>query len=819
MYQSKWANPSKWATAALVVAVLALVPTIVVWAQGGSEERPDTPGPCHGCETSPEQDPRQMIEQLGVTGYADPWEVEPGDTVGFHVSTKSPNYRAEIVRVIHLDNNPNGPGIREQPMPSPANGEHPGTRHNLPVGSYVTVPSSDALHVGRNFTVTAWIAPTTIPGTKYNPLATAWTPAQAPRAQSIVSKWSDKSGYGLVIDQKGALALRLGDGSRTTEVSTGTALRPWVPALPGPRAYIPPDRPGAGDVGFGGLTGTNSTWYFVAASYNARTDRVTLHQSPQNHVVDPTRRTVQSTTTLGRVAATDAPLLMGARSQSPSGDVNESYNGKIDSPRIYHRALGPRQLRQIGRGGGPAPAVAWDFTRDIRSDVIRDTSSSDVLTGRTVNRPERAVTGHDWTGSLSYLKDPEQFGGIYFHQDDLADAKWPTAFEYKVPEDAESGVYAAKLQAGDKTYYAPFFVKPKDLKPTADVAFVVPTFSYLAYGTTGGTAGGDFSPAGSQSLYARHADGSSFQYSSRLRPLTEFQPQVGATPWQFVADTHILDWLRAKGIEADIITDGDIHREGAALLGRYRVVMTGTHPEYISGREFDAFRDYTHEGGRVMYMGGNGFYWVTGSDPSGTFIEVRRRDGTEAYQIPPAESTMTTSPEEGGLWRFRGKAPQSVVATGFTAQGFDRSRPYKRMPDSFDPQAAFIFDGVGPDEMIGDFPSLQLAGGAAGEELDRVDYALGSPPNTMVLARATGFSDEYQHVVEEVQSSDSLQSGTINPLVYADMAYAKFAGGGAIFATSSISYAGSLFYNNYDNNVSRITENVLRGFAKKGSLP
>lgn len=806
----------KWAVVAVTVIALALVP--LVWAQVGTESRPDTPGPCHGCATTPDQDPVKLIDDRGITGYADPWEVEPGDTVGFHVSTESPTYRADIVRVFHLDDNPQGPGIREQVMPSPANGEHPGKRHELPVGSYVTVPSSDALQIDRSFTVTAWIAPTTIPGTDYNPIAAAWTPAKAPRPQAVVSKFSDKSGYGLVIDENGALALRVGDGNRTTEVSTGTALRPWVPALPGGRAYIPPDQPGEGGVGFGALTGTNSSWYFVAASYNARNGRVTLYQSPQNHIDDPTRRLSQSTTTLGRLAANDAPLLMGAGGRKPNGQVTESYNGKIDSPRIYGRALGPGKLRQIERGGGPEPAVGWDFSRDIRSDAIHDTSSSDALTGRTVNLPERAVTGHDWDGSLSYLEDPEQYGGIYFHQDDLADAAWPKAFEYKVPEDAESGIYAAKLQAGDKTYWAQFFVKPKDLKPTSRVAFVVPTFSYLAYATTGPGPGGG-SAAGSQSLYSRHADGSSFQYSSRLRPLTRFQPQQGVRPWQFVADTHITDWLHAKGIKVDVITDGDIHRHGAELLGRYRVVMTGTHPEYITRREFDAFRDYSHQGGRVMYMGANGFYWVTGSDPTGTFVEVRRRDGTEAYQIPPAESTMTTSAEEGGLWRFRGKAPQSVVLSGFTAQGFDESRPYKRMPDSFDPRTAFIFEGVGKDEKIGDFPSLQLPGGAAGEEIDRVDFALGSPPNTMVLGRASGFTDGYQLVVEEVQSSDSLQGGTINPLVYADLAYAKFARGGAIFATSSISYAGSLYYNDYDNNVSRITENVVRGFAKEGPLP
>ena len=37
--------------------------------------------------------------------------------------------------------------------------------------------------------------------------------------------------------------------------------------------------------------------------------------------------------------------------------------------------------------------------------------------------------------------------------------------------------------------------------------------------------------------------------------------------------------------------------------------------------------------------------------------------------------------------------------------------------------------------------------------------------------------------------------------------------GGAVFSVGSISWCGSLAVNGFDNNVSRITENVLRRFA------
>ena len=44
------------------------------------------------------------------------------------------------------------------------------------------------------------------------------------------------------------------------------------------------------------------------------------------------------------------------------------------------------------------------------------------------------------------------------------------------------------------------------------------------------------------------------------------------------------------------------------------------------------------------------------------------------------------------------------------------------------------------------------------------------------------------------------------------MTYFESAGGGAVFATSSIAWSGALSHAGYENNVSRITANVLDRF-------
>jgi N,N-dimethylformamidase len=45
--------------------------------------------------------------------------------------------------------------------------------------------------------------------------------------------------------------------------------------------------------------------------------------------------------------------------------------------------------------------------------------------------------------------------------------------------------------------------------------------------------------------------------------------------------------------------------------------------------------------------------------------------------------------------------------------------------------------------------------------------------------------------------------------VRADLVHFTTQNGGAVFSTSSISWCGSLSYDGYDNNVSRIMENVV----------
>ena len=202
----------------------------------------------------------------------------------------------------------------------------------------------------------------------------------------------------------------------------------------------------------------------------------------------------------------------------------------------------------------------------------------------------------------------------------------------QLPAECQSGVYAARLRTEGGEDHIPFFIRPPRGRATADIAFLAPTNSYLAYANEQLTTlppalfpnrkQGELAPDDHYirenrllSLYDSHADGSGVCYSSRLRPIINMRPRYHMRalncPHQLPADLHLIDWLEAKGHAYDVITDEDLHAEGLDLLAPYKVIITGSHPEYWSGPMLDALETYLHTGGRLMYLGGNGFYWIT----------------------------------------------------------------------------------------------------------------------------------------------------------------------------------------------------------------
>ncbi len=94
----------------------------------------------------------------------------------------------------------------------------------------------------------------------------------------------------------------------------------------------------------------------------------------------------------------------------------------------------------------------------------------------------RAMSGSNWSGQETDIRNAlHEYGAIHFHDDDLDDARWQVDFEWRLPAQLTSGVYAARLRAGDSEDHIPFFVRPPRGEASASIAFLAPTNSYLAY--------------------------------------------------------------------------------------------------------------------------------------------------------------------------------------------------------------------------------------------------------------------------------------------------------------------------------------------------
>ncbi|MEM7124405.1 MAG: N,N-dimethylformamidase beta subunit family domain-containing protein, partial [Pseudomonadota bacterium] len=592
-----------------------------------------------------------------LLGYADRVSLRPGDTVDFKISAEDlESYDFDVVRLVNGVMAPGSTPFKEIPVETEANGTYPGRFQSVHAGSYAVVPKAPALDRLSSFTLQAYIMPT-LPGDG---------------RQTIMSRGSGpkRPGFALILDDDGALALMVGNGEELVTVTTGVPMLAWE-------------------------------WAFVAATYDAETGDIVLWQEPDARfsTIDPHAMTVGKAPA-GIVFTADHDLHMAAWQVGWHDDGKPRmaglFNGRIDSPRIASKALVCGDMSLLAQAEPPDRdwlVASWDFGRDIPTDRFPDLSAN-RLNGHLVNLPTRAVTGHHWDSSVQdWTQNPSHYSAIHFHDDDVLDAGWQTDVSLTLPDDMRSGVYCARCRSGEDEFYMPFFVRPAKDGPKHKIAFLASTATYLAYSNYHWQTDEEkaevkrgriiaYAPDElflnerrdlGLSTYDTHRDGSGSMYSSRLRPIVLNYSPKGSI-WSFNADTHVTDWMEAKGHAYDVVTDEAIHYEGLEALAPHNVIVTGTHPEYWSTVMWDAMIAYLGQGGRLMYLGGNGFYWRIAFHPErpGDVIEVRRPEsGARFWASRPGESYLSFSGEYGGLWKRIGRPPQSLVGIGTFATGFD----------------------------------------------------------------------------------------------------------------------------------------------------
>ncbi len=719
----------------------------------------------------------QEPSELPVTGYFNCFSCRPGGKLAVHVSVRDGGpYRARLERVLSGDPNPKGPGVRFEDLSSRFDRTISGRRQPIHAGSYGTAPApAHAPDAARTWSVLVWIAA---------PMAPRAVFAQEDGAHRVVLSAGAAGTAARVTWPGGELAL-----------STGAAL----------------------------LT---RRWHRMWLSADPKTGIVVLHQALLDWDAPATSRAQAS----GLVLPAKGTVLIAAEGAS---QPSRHFTGKLEAPWIVSGT------QEIGTPSAGIILAAWDFAQGIDTTHITDTGPQ-ACHGKLINLPTRGMVGAHWAGhEHCWRHAPADYAAIHFHDDDIDDCRWAPDFDLDIPDDLPSGAYVLHLDCAHGEDRVPFYVLPRRNGPFAKVAFLASTFTYQAYANH---ARGNFGrrlrervqewgaypynpdeyPVYGHSTYNRHADRSGIAISSRLRPMLTMRPGFltfndarGSGLRHYPADTHLLAWLEAKDIAFDIITDEDLDDEGLALLSPYKVVLTGSHPEYHTLGTLDALQTYTNRGGRLVYLGGNGFYWrIARSKAMPGVIEIRRAEGgIRAWDAESGEYFNALDGQLGGLWRRNRRPPQQLTGVGFSGQGLFEGTHYLRLPASYEPDHAWMFEGIESDR-LGDYGLS--GGGAAGFEIDRADFDLGTPPSTVILARSEDPPQSFVTVPEELLSHISTVNGeTPEQLRRGEIVYLKNQAGGEVFSVGSITFCGSLWQDNgFKGPISRLLENVVRRFSR-----
>ncbi|MEX0286698.1 MAG: N,N-dimethylformamidase beta subunit family domain-containing protein [Paracoccaceae bacterium] len=723
-----------------------------------------------------------LARELPITGYLDRVSARPGERIEAKVSVQTPGrYTADVVRILCADPNPEGPGLIYEPVDFDLASDYPARRQEIDRGSYALMPL-DPIYARARLGMSLLVQP--------------WLLYETP-STLVASLTPEGLGWALKADTA-RLTLMLTDanGARASvHLPCSLRLKRWHQVW------------GGWDREAGSLSLGMRAW----PDGEVQTERVKATFGP----------------------LPSAPLALAAEKSGPRSARH--FNGRLEDPCLLSEP--PSNAPPVPADVRPGAVLAWwDFARGIDTQTVMDRGPRG-LSGRLVNFPTRAVRGTQWTGeAMDWKAAPRDYAAIHFHEDDLHDCGWDTDFTLTIPEGAQSATYGLRLHKDGAEDVLPLHVIPPKSGPKARVCVLASTFTHQAYanharGNTddamrqrmadwGSPPNADDYPLYGRSTYNLHPDGSGIAYCSRLRPTLTIRPGYltfddprGSGLRHFPADSHLQYWLHARGIEFDIITDDDLDAEGVAALDGYAVLVTGSHPEYHTSRTLDAITGFRAQGGNLMYLGGNGFYWRVAHSPTlPGLIELRRAEGgIRAWSADTGEYYHQLDGAYGGLWRRNGRPPQSIGGVGFSAQGLFTGSYYRRTDDSHAPDLSWVFDGV-DESPLGDYGLS--GGGAAGFELDRADVTLGTPETAIILARSEGHDDNFVTVPEELLSHVHTITGEAPAdLVRGEIIYVPADREGALFATGSITYCGSLNHKDGQNGISRLTENVLRRFA------
>jgi len=362
-----------------------------------------------------------------------------------------------------------------------------------------------------------------------------------------------------------------------------------------------------------------------------------------------------------------------------------------------------------------------------------------------------------------------------------------------------SGLYYFRASTSSGRQFSfPWIVAPA--KPTAPMAVLASNITWNAYNSFGGRSNyihADGLPPtptiNSRSELKRYSDAGFFTWGADDYPPLSFDrpepfnhidfaeritdPIQGRQACHLApAEWRLLGWLEQQGFAHDYYAETQLD-DGTLDLAKYRVLVISVHPEYWTRRMYERVNRWVFaEGGKLVYLGGNGLNCEVELRPDGSMLCLNGNI---------AGLTVAGLGGHESRYAMRHESEANLLGVVFTPTGAMTGAPYRVINAS---HWAFERTGLNNGDTFGTQSlHMRCPGGASGHETDKVSAS--SPANVTLLAKGLNPDD----------------GG-------AEMLHFDTASGGAVFSVGSINYVASL---TVDEHVSQVTANVLRKFMYK----
>ncbi|MSR31144.1 MAG: carboxypeptidase regulatory-like domain-containing protein [Gemmataceae bacterium] len=348
--------------------------------------------------------------------------------------------------------------------------------------------------------------------------------------------------------------------------------------------------------------------------------------------------------------------------------------------------------------------------------------------------------------------------------------------------------------ASGASFTFPWIVAPSE--PQGPVAVLASNINWNAYNSFGGRSNyinADALPSrptvNSRLDLKRYTQpGKSFYDSATYAPLSFDRPEpinhIDAgekimNPIEGRAACHIaaaewrlLGWMEKENLPYDFYAETQLH-SGALDLSRYRVLVLSTHPEYWSRQMYERVKRWVfHEGGKLIYLGGNGLN-----------CEVVFH-GEYTMEVKNGNCAEIASANLESRFHLQVESEANLLGVVFTEAGAMTGAPYQVVDARH-----WAFKGTELKEgAIFGKGSLhrRCPGGASAHETDKTSPS--SPVDVRVIARGMNQDNGGAEII-----------------------HYKTQSGGEVFSVGSIAWPSSVLV---DKAVSRITKNVFKQFLK-----